>query len=437
MTLYRMVVLLYGTMLLLFTGCEDPVVTPNDKIVKGDDQTIVTTDTLTLRTSTVKEKPLPTTNLDNAVLGRIEDAVYGQSTASFYTEVTLPANDVNFDDNLAFDSLILTLDYSGDYGDIDEPQDIVVYQLSQKIQDDEEYNSDAAFQTNSNILGRLDDFSPDLTDSTIIDGETVPGHMRIRLDQDKFVGKTFIKRVENGFVDKEDFTNYLQGFYVAVDTAQGTGKSVVYFDLASSQSKLTLYYKDGNNNPKTFDFVIDETDWVNHYAHDYSGSSAASLLSGGQKSDSLTMIQGLLGLKTKIEVPYLKNLDNILVNKAELTLTVADDPTPDSDEFPAPVALRPQRVGTNNENLNIQDNFDPDYLGGNIFSGTNSLGNNVNRYKFNLARYFQRAINGKVKNRGIFLITRDFNAIADRVILNGANNSANGAKLKLTYTKIE
>ncbi len=424
--LHRIVILFCFALLAGLVSCEDPVVKPDDKLVNNEDSTLKTTDTVTLTTKTVRENPLSAKNLDNAILGSMDDNKFGKSSASFYTQVTLPSNDVSFDDNLTFDSLVLTLDYSGSYGNIEKGQDIEVYQMTGKIQDDQNYQSDASFNTNQQqVLKRVSNFTPNLQDSVTIDGETKPGHMRIKLNQKNFIGPDFIDMVEQGFSSKADFNSYLEGFYVTVDTTSGFGEGVTYFDLASLQSKLTLYYKDSANNRKTFDFVINETtNWVNHYTHNYNNTLASSILQD-DGPDSLMMVQAMSGLKGKINFPYLNELGDILVNKAELIITVAEE----DQTYTVPEQMNALRIDTTLENTFV-------YIG-DQFTGTNDLGSNVKRYKFTIEGYLQSIINGQVDNDGISLRTFPNNTIADRVIIGGGNHSVNDVELELTYTKIE
>lgn len=436
--LYRIVFISCCCIVLALAGCDDPVFKPDDKITQGSDIPLKTTDTLTIKATTVREGPLTAKNLPNIILGSMDDPSFGKSLASFYTEVSLPSNSVSFGENLSYDSLVLTLDYSGAYGDVSIPQDYVVYEMTEDIDDDGSYESDATFNTGSEV-GRLTGFAPNTEDSVQVDGDNKAPHMRIRL-KDSF-GKALLQEAEDpGFTDKEDFNSFLNGFYVAVDTSTGHGKGVVYFDLATIQSKLTLYYKDSLGNRKTFDFVIneDDADWVSNYQHNYSGTIAQSFLNSSSDNDSLLMIQSMAGLKGKIEFPYLDSLQNILVNKAELVLTVTESPSGGIDVFPPPSEMTVNRIDSNMQNTFISDQFESsDYFGGTIFSGTNSLGKSVNRYKFNIARYFQRVINGKIDNNGIFLLTFPSNGIGDRVIIGGAKRPANNIKLTLTFTKIQ
>lgn len=424
--LYRIVVLSCFTLFLGLMSCEDPVVNPNDELVNNEDSTLRTTDTVTLTTKTLRENPLSAKNLENAILGSMDDDDFGKSSASFYTHVTLPSNNVSFDDNLTFDSLVLTLDYSGSYGNIEKGQDIEIYQMIEKIRDDKNYESDATFNTNQQqVLKRVSNFTPDLQDSVTIDGETKPGHMRIKLNQTNFIGQNFIRRVEQGFSSKADFNSYLEGFFVTVDTTSGFGEGVTYFNLASPQSKLTLYYKDGNNNNQTFNFVInDSTNWVNHYTHNYSNTLAGRIIDN-ESPDSLMMVQAMSGLQGKINFPYLNELGDILVNEAELVISVTEE----NKTYPAPKQMNALRIDTTLQNTFV--------FIGDQFTATNSLGAKVKRYKFTIEDYLQSVINGQIDNDGIVLRPFPNNAIADRAIIGGGNHSVNNVQMNLTYTKIE
>src|SRR5438128_2241993 len=81
----------------LFSSCKDPEELGLEVIPSSDQLALLSTDTLTLMTRTVKEDSLQTypvlnalgNSLTSQLLGNYRDPVFGKSDASFYTQVKL------------------------------------------------------------------------------------------------------------------------------------------------------------------------------------------------------------------------------------------------------------------------------------------------------------------------------------------------------------
>src|SRR5206468_1003854 len=102
------------------------------------------------------------------------------------------------------------------------------------------------------------------------------------------------------------FQSFFKGVYVKVDGAASINQgAILYFDLLSSQSKLTLYYNDSLN----FDFIIGSGALrVNHFVHDYTGTPVNAQLTGTAIDTDFVYVQAMAGVKTKILLPEIKHL---------------------------------------------------------------------------------------------------------------------------------
>ncbi|MCK4639308.1 MAG: DUF4270 family protein, partial [Bacteroidales bacterium] len=103
-------------------------------------------DTTTLVTYSVREDSIPTGNSSVSLLGSYKDPIMGKSTASIYTQLRLSIAGYNFGEAPILDSLILSLAYSGSYGDTTTPQTVKVYELSGKLYPDSSYYSNHNIQ---------------------------------------------------------------------------------------------------------------------------------------------------------------------------------------------------------------------------------------------------------------------------------------------------
>jgi len=142
------------------------------------------------------------------------------------------------------------------------------------------------------------------------------------------------------------------------------------------------------------------------------------------------------GVKTKIEIPYLMNWNDsgkIAINKAELVIKVNQDPTYqmyELDTFAAPAALFLFGIDDVGANLLLPDYYE----GSNYFGGTYNA--TKKEYRFNIARYIQRVLNGKYNNNGLYLLVSSGAITANRVVIGGGKPNAYKMKLNITYTKL-
>ena len=145
----------------------------------------------------------------------------------------------------------------------------------------------------------------------------------------------------------------------------------------------------------------------------------------------------MAGLRShlKVEIPQAimdKINDGITINKAELILNIADDPT--SGSYGRPTSLRVYNAGADGKNVFIDDLvLGEAYYGGTFASKTNS-------YRFNIGRHIQSILHPdpaqRIVNNGLFVVATEERTSADRLILkNGTVNG--GMKLVITYTTVK
>ncbi|MDR2868350.1 MAG: DUF4270 domain-containing protein, partial [Bacteroidales bacterium] len=95
-------------------------------------------DTTTLVAYSEKEDSLLTLQANN-LLGVLNDPVFGQTKSSIYTKILLKSTSTNFGTAPVIDSLVLTLAYSGYYGDTTQQIPIRVYRLTDPISSSPSY----------------------------------------------------------------------------------------------------------------------------------------------------------------------------------------------------------------------------------------------------------------------------------------------------------
>jgi hypothetical protein len=430
--------ILIAALWLLFSFCKEPVLNDSE-LVPDNKLGVFVTDTLTLVTQTVREDSLRTDELAINIIGKMNDPVFGKSLAGAYFQLRLQTNSIDLGENLELDSAVLMLRYSGGYGDIKKPLTFIAYEITESMDKDALYYSNKSF-TIGDEIGRLENHVPNLNDDiSTVEGK-LPPHLRIKLHQN-WASRIF-SEAEAGsgnVANNENFVQYMKGIYVTVDE-NAAGNSILYFDLLAATSAMAFYYKKPDEDSLAWKIVVNNSSATsNFFKHDYSGSVVEKYLSGKRNaSDSLVFIQSMAGLKAKVNIPNLKNLGNISINKAELIITGLKTPIDITSEYAVPGRLTLNASDSIGKNDFLEDQFVSEtYFGGIKGQEADGLGNSLNRYKFNTALYYQAIVQGSKQDYGIFILTFPSSRIADRLIAGGGNHSKNKMKLKLTYTKIE
>jgi len=262
-----------------------------------------------------------------AMLGSILDPVMGMTTAGFYTQLRLSASNHSFGDNPAMDSLMLSLDYRGIYGDSLAQITLKVYEMGDKIYYDSNYYSHQSVIINQPALAVLT-FVPNLTDSLVVDGDTLGPHLRINLsDITPHLGEKLLGADTNQLANNDNFLNFFFGLYITAEVAT-TGGAILYIEPVSNLTKMRLYYRNDEEDSLSFDFNTSTgTAHFGHFDHDYALASAdfkAQVLEGDTSLGRLFCYnQAMAGVKTFIRFPYLRNYylqGNAAVNEARFFL---------------------------------------------------------------------------------------------------------------------
>lgn len=418
---------------IFFMSCKKPVV-QEDNLLPPDKFGVLFTDTFELETYTDTQDSLVGSGLSVNLLGGMEDPVFGKSYAGFYTQLALPNNNIDLGNVLEFDSIVLSLKFIATYGDVTEGQDLVVKKMTEEIELEKEYYTNQTFQTEATEIGRISNLTKALGDSVNVDGETQVSTIRIKLD-DAFGEDLLDQSGSINFSSTEAFQNYLNGIYVGPDESN-TGEAIYSVDLADPLSVMTLYY----NDTSSLEFLINNQTWaVENFSNDFTSSPIEPYINSSSMNDSLIFVQPMATTKAIIKIPELLNLENIIINKAELVFTEVKSPLgiPFDEDFAAPnliVAFSSDSAGNPEA---VSDQFvSNSYFGGDRQTTTIN-GEEVGQYKINLTRHYQFIIDDRKQDFGIFILPLPSNRIANRVVFGGGNHGSAPAKLNLTYTKIE
>ena len=192
----------------------------------------------------------------------------------------------------------------------------------------------------------------------------------------------------------------------------------LYFTRGGRQFQYTLSFFRGGANAFNFRPT---------YQHDYAGSFGASLLTGSADADSVSVIESLDGLATRVSFPDLNLLNNKAVNFAQLEVPIL------RDGFSEPLArVTPVRRNAVGDYVAIgasrADNNQPFAAseGGTVetvAAPAGSTPDSIEIYRFNLTSYFQLLAEGVVDS-DLYLIPVGRVQLPGRSLLAGPDNDS-------------
>lgn len=445
-----------------FFSCSDPSLIGSDLLLEDQANLQFTTE-VSIQAKSVAGTALQTYSpfaalqLSRHLFGNFEDPLMGTTEASIYTQISLGAQTAPNFAIRSFDSIVLSLAYDtlGGYGDITEEYGLEVYQLEEDMSNIADYASDQTFLTGSTAVGSLN-FVPVLDQRVIIreyttntvDGDTVSAdpHVRIHLEGDAIEAILTDTSIYTGNVA---FQNAFKGIHIRPTATTNAG--LLSFDFSNSISRISLYYQAGGELQEIqLDFNAGNARVLN-FNQNQEGAFVEPFLIND--SDSLLFIQGMAGTNTQINFPDLSGLENIIVNKAELELTVANIAGDNTELY----SLTNQLVASQLDNADkeiLSDVrsalFANSPIRSGIFGGIPVVemenGITVTKYKINISSYFQQVVeetspNGFNLSSGVEQTSFYFQlppkpSDPSRVIFYGPNHPVHPLKLNLTYTKL-
>ncbi|MDF3027615.1 MAG: hypothetical protein K0S23_1922 [Fluviicola sp.] len=394
-------------------------------------------DTFELKTYTVLEDSLPTDNQIYGTLGAYHDPKFGIVNTSLYTQLSLSGTVTLPDGTATVDSVVLSLAYGGYYGKLD-PQTFEIHQLSEKLHKDSTYYRHTTKATmGSNLVdpGSATQ-TPNTTDSVHIDkdgdGDIDALRPQLRLKLDNTLGQQFVDDIIAGngaFVSGDEFLNsgYFKGFKINVANASpGIGKgAVLYFNLGSSDTKMTIYFKHSENptTQRRVELVVNSSCGdFNHVEVNHLSYHIADVLANPLNGQTQFYTQSF-DSRAVIEFPSVKDLkSNSVINNALLYIPVSYH---NKDVYYPSITLE---LGYKTDSGKI------------VTFRTASYDNNQKAFILDLRDYIQDIVSGKAENRGLYLYQSSlyFNCTAERIVFNGpASPFKAKPKLVIKYTEFK
>ena len=408
--------------IIFFTSCKKEWNELGSQLVVTDDLELFTFNDQEIKISVVREDSLRSLNALTSYVGSINDPYFGNTTASLYTEFRISSTDVDFGISAQADSIVLSLDITNYYGDTLSPLTISVREMLETI---EATTTDSlGIQTSANIYS-TDDFD---VDPQLLNIPQQTLHPIVNSELNLTLSTTFAQHFLDAnpdiYSDNEAFQSFFNGLYITAD--QGLDKGLLLgLNLLNENSKLTLYYHNETSDSLSYDFKINSNaDRMTRWSHDYSATQIEQALNMEHVSQGY--VQGGVGLRTYVELPYLKSLkdSNYVFHSAELIIPYIS--TEVDSVFYSPTKLGLAAVNSDGnlealiEDQNIQGSF---YFDGN-------RNQTLQTYTFNIARYVHKVVTEGYTNRLALYVPSSISQPQCVIINNNAIDST-GLRLKL------
>lgn len=408
---------------------------------------------------TIPVDSIRTDSSSYCLLGSYTDPVFGESKASFVTQLvkstsTTENEKVNAEDVVP-DSLVLYFKYDTTkmhrYG-IDEGLcNVDIFRIQIKT-----LNTSDEYFSNEEI-----DYSPDTITSFTFNQESIfatadeiadaewEEAKQTALEKNPDVDLSTIKRpdplqilrvkipdelckdIHSYLSDDITFVEAFKGFYFTPNESSDNN-SIYLFDYLSSNTKAVLYYHT-DTDTTTYTLGMDITsERFNLYEHHHNSQGfLANLDNPYEEEQPVSYIQGAAGLRTEIALPALDEYinDGKLwgVNKAELILPSAEINEEDLKKYPVPETLVLEYYSEAKTGIYKERTTGTDLLFGASYNDGN--------YIFDITTYVQGILKGNIPNNGLRVKVNGEKTNPSRVVLTNSDQT-NKMQLKLTLTDL-
>ena len=407
---------------------------------------------------------------DPVALGHISnDPEFGKTTANVYFSLSASSYGTypfTSKENLEIDSVVLSLSYTGSYGDAAALQTVRVYELPQTSSFSDtafykfvhpEFETGLELGSKTFAINTLDD---SVRQINYAPRDTVKTANVLRIHLDEFLGYRFAaldttSGSTGGFKNDSIFKKNFKG--LAIKAEEGTGNGLAFFNLTDvAKTNITVYYRAMRGTIKDTAqvvFVHSRNGQANTINREPAGNYAANV-SNGLERDELLYIQSTPGSYATVKIPSLDTFRNNVIHRAELIVTRV--PSAMDNIFTPPAQLFLDKLNANGDtifNLNKDFPINPSLpLNWEGFGG--NLKNNA--YRFNITRHVQDIITRDTGNltlrlhaatkatlfsndsRQAFTIPINSRPAEGRVVVGGGNHPdpAVRMRLRIVYSKL-
>lgn len=433
---------------------------------------------------------------DHAVGAVNNDPLFGNTNANIFMQLK-PAfypfyfgnpNDTITGAGVGLDSVVLTLKYSGFWGDSSVPVHLEVREVN-----DPNFR-DSVFKLNP--TGYQPMYMGTVLGSADVDVRTLGNYVKFSNGRDSVKNQIRIKLspawaaelfnrdstgagINNAFYSDSVYRRLYNGIAVL---GNGGGKGLIYTNIADTSTKIEIHYRKKNNgkiDSVYTSFRLNPS--LSNTEPNYPVSSTVNNIIRGRAGFPVSTpaatehyIQTAPGTYVNISIPGLSGLDNRIIHRAEVIIEqIPTDPI--VDEYlsgPNFLYLELKDTGTTAKwkpiyfDLNTAQLYDPDfklstqyianpidfqYYGGFRRNKVDGFGNQIKYYSFNISRYVQQIVTDHTYNYDMRL-SAPFNLIYPqystsylpysnniafgRIRIGSGSNPNYQLRLRIIYSKI-
>jgi hypothetical protein len=381
-------------------------------------------------------------NVSNALLGSMNDPVFGLTQAGFCTQLRFSSAGQKFGTDPIVDSLVLQLYLTGYYGDTTCWQTVHAYLLADTLNADTTYYNYTEVALESTDYAEGFQFQPHpRTKTNVVGGDTISQAI-VRIPLNNSLGEMLINLDSTAYREPSIFKHFFHGLCLKCDPPAGNG-NVSYFNLTNNTyTVMQLYYHNSATPEKAqrYDYYITSADtYFNQFSHDYTQGApdfVSQLLDGDTALGQQKLyLQTMGGVKTKITFPTLALWTDtlsegchIVINEAKLIITGADVDTACFTE--------PNTLSLVKFNASGSTSILPDYQEGTAYYG-GSYNNTKHTAQFRISEYIQELLLGKEDNCGLSLGINGGAYLANRLVINGSETETDNLRVEITYSIVE
>lgn len=459
-----------GLLMIVFAGCTKLESTRlGGDLLPGSDGLI--TDTIMLPVSTTSFIEADTAYIAKSadhLVGYINDPIYGKTTASMYFQMLPTLYPYSYPvskDSLFLDSCVLSLAFSGSYGDTNAISKVNLYKIT-----DPTFKSNVKYRFDQGVNFSTADLlgSASFTAHSLRTGykaayktDTIYNQLRIRLNNTFAQWLLDQDNINGAFQNDSIFKTFLNGFALISDSIQ-SGNALHYFSLTGADSKINLYfrYKMRGVTTETWDTTVRTLTFVNDTIRsanankiyrNYTGSLAAPTITSGQPAP-MAYVLTTPGTSVRIKIPGLDTLKNrpYIIHRAEIVARqIYQGPSAIEQILYQPVLhLFSYDTDGNTRHIPYDSigyagltysstlltyvyDINTSYTGGIPSYITDNSGNTIAEYKLNITRFVQNIVKGNATNRDFKLSAPNYATYSDGYHSSAAINSLAYGRVQL------
>jgi len=440
---------------LLLTACSDPM-SLGTELLEEDQVNFGFTDTLPIKAETVAGvdtlrtfTPSFNFQLQRYLFGDFRDPIFGKSRSSIYIQPRLSRPDPDFS-NSRLDSVVLVLPYdtSGFYGRLRQDYGMEVHRITEFFPPDREYFSTDSLLTDPEVLAR-ETFTLSTSSFPVVDYliEDEPDtilfpHLRVHLDQ--AFGEELLNLDTTVLESDSAFLEFMPGLHLQPTRAT---EQITSFNLRNDQrAGIYLYYIQNDTTQKQFRFEMNEfSGRFVTFDHGYEGTVVGEALQNPNSGEDYIYVQGMAGVDARISLTDLSEIQNTVINQAQLEVRVASLPEDNINVFTPPPQILLAAPDEDGDLLLIEDAAflvsDLSLFGGMPLQreGEPTI------YRFNISTQLQQIIEGAASNEIYLTVSFPSNEfsratpfpteVPNRAVLFGTEHPEYPIRLQVNFTR--